>query len=224
VRIERLLDESLIIAPPERAPRPQQGRHRESQLSHRCRLAQTSVPPAERRRIAIHEAGHALVAAVSGRDVRIASILRRGASLGLVAHSDAEERHLKTPTELGDLIAVAMAGRAAEIQEFGEASSGIASDLAAATTLAAQMVGALGVADSLLSLEAAHMPIAGNLVAKVMNDEPSRRKAEAIVNTAADRRPAWCSSTVTTSSRWPTPSATRTSSPATRSATSSTAP
>jgi ATP-dependent Zn protease len=104
-----------------------------------------------------------------------------------VAHGDAEERHLKTASELSDLIAVAMAGRAAEIQEYGEASSGIASDLAAATTLASQMVGQLGAADTLLSLDAAHMPIAGNLVAKVLNDEPSRAKAEGIVSAAADR-------------------------------------
>ena len=105
----------------------------------------------------------------------------------MVAHGDAEERHLKTPTELTELIAVAMAGRAAEIQEYGEASSGIAADLVNATTLAAQLVGMLGAGNSLLSLEAAQMPIAGNLVAKVLNDEPSRAKADAIVNAAADR-------------------------------------
>ena len=103
--------------------------------------------PDERRRIAIHEAGHALVASLVGREVRLASILRRGSALGLVSHGDAEERYLRTPSEGGELIAVAMAGRAAEIQEFGEASSGIASDLAAATTMAAQLVGQLGAAD-----------------------------------------------------------------------------
>ena len=81
---------------------------------------------------------------------------------------------------------MALAGRAAEIQEFGEASSGIASDLAYATTLASQLVGQLGAVDTLISLEAASMP-GGNLVAKVLADESSRTKVENILGSAADR-------------------------------------
>ena len=71
------------------------------------------------------------------------------------------------------------------MQEFDEASSGIASDLAAATTIASQMVGQLGAGDSLISLEAASMP--GNLVTKVLTDEASRRKVDSILDGAADR-------------------------------------
>ncbi|MEZ5251313.1 MAG: hypothetical protein R2713_19470 [Ilumatobacteraceae bacterium] len=78
-------------------------------------------------------------------------------------------------------------GRAAEIQEFGEASSGIASDLAAATTIASQMVGQLGASDTLISLEAAASAMGGNLVAKVLADGQSRAKVEAILESAADR-------------------------------------
>ncbi len=188
VRIERLMDEALIIA-------VRDGRRAftyddviQAQLITEVGLAhEVGYHPDERRRVATHEAGHALLATLLGREVRVASILRRGASLGLVAHDDAEERHLKTPSELKDLIVIAMAGRAAEIQEFGEASSGIASDLAAATTMAAQLVGLLGAADSLLSLEAAIMPGAGNLVAKVLSHDPSREQADAMVKAAADR-------------------------------------
>ena len=143
--------------------------------------------PDEKRRVAIHESGHALLAALTGRDVKLASILRRAGSLGLVAHGDVEERYLKTPTEALDLMAVALAGRAAEIQEFGEASSGIASDLALATIIAAQLVGMLGASDSLLSLEAAQVPGAGNLVAKVFGDDKARAKADELMNSAADR-------------------------------------
>jgi ATP-dependent Zn protease len=135
----------------------------------------------------VHEAGHALVASLVGRDIRIASVLRRGSALGLVSHGDPEERHLRTPTEGYELIAVALAGRAAEVQEFGEASSGIASDLAYATTLASQLVGQLGAVDTLISLEAAAMPGTGNLVAKVLADEASRQKVENILESAADR-------------------------------------
>lgn len=188
VRIERLLDEALIVALRNGRTALTSADLVSAQLVTEIGLShEVGYHPDERRRVAVHEAGHALVAVLVGREVRLASILRRGASLGLVAHDDAEERQLKTPSELNDLITIAMAGRAAEIQEFGEASTGIASDLASATTMAAQMVGLLGAADSLLSLEAAHMPVAGNLVAKVLAHDPSRERADQLVNAAADR-------------------------------------
>jgi ATP-dependent Zn protease len=188
VRIEKLLDEALVVAL----------RNGRQQMNHMDVVSAQLVTeigvshdvgyhPEERRRVAVHEAGHALVAALTGRDVKLASILRRAGSLGLVAHGEAEERFLKTPTEATDLMAVALAGRAAEIQEFGEASSGIASDLAVATTIAAQLVGVLGAGGSLLSLEAAQLAGAGNLVAKVLHDEKARARADEFMNSAADR-------------------------------------
>ena len=188
VRIERLLDEALVIA-------LRKGRRSfnnedliEAQMVTEVGLAQdVGYQPEERRRIAVHEAGHAVAAVLVGRDVRVASILRRSSSLGLVAHDDGEERHLRTPSELHDLIVVALAGRAAEIQEYGEASTGIASDLAAATTIAAQLIGMVGAGGSLISLEAADMQLAGNLAAKVLADENSRQRADEILNKAADK-------------------------------------
>lgn len=188
VRIEKLFDEALIIA-------LRSGRKAlnvedlvEAQLITEVGLAQdVGYQPEERRRIAIHEAGHAVTAVLVGRDVRVASILRRSSSLGLVAHDDGEERHLRTPSELHDLIVVALAGRAAELQEYGEASTGIASDLAAATTIAAQLIGMVGAGDSLLSLEAADMQLAGNLTAKVLADQRSREQADEIMHKSADK-------------------------------------
>ncbi len=188
VRIEKLLDEALVVAL--RAGRGEMNRNDvvDAQMVTEVGVSHdVGYHPEERRRVAIHEAGHALVAALNGRDVKLASILRRSGSLGLVAHGDIDERYLKTPTEATDLMAVALAGRAAEIQEFGEASSGIASDLAAATAIAAQLVGMLGAGGSLLSLEAAHVPGAGNLVAKVFHDDIARAKADEYMNRAADR-------------------------------------
>ena len=143
--------------------------------------------PDERRRIAIHEAGHALTAVLTRRDVKMASILRRSAALGLVAHGDVEERFLKTPSDARDLICVALAGRAAELQEYGEASSGISSDLAVATNIASQLIGQLGNGPGLLSLDAAAIPMAANLVAKVLSDDTSRDAAEALLAEGADR-------------------------------------
>jgi cell division protease FtsH len=188
VRIEKLLDEALIIAL--RGGRKSLGLEDlvKAQLITEVGLAQdVGYHPDEKRRIAVHEAGHAVIAVLVGRDVRVASILRRSSSLGLVAHDDSEERHLRTPSELRDLIVVALGGRAAEIQEYGEASTGIASDLAAATDIAAQLIGLVGAGDSLLSLEVAQMHMAGNIVAKVLSDEHSRAQADEILFKAADR-------------------------------------
>lgn len=188
VKIERLLDEGLIVALRHGRAVMTLSDIVEAQLTTEVGLSHpVGYHSDERRRVAVHEAGHALVASLVGRDIHIASILRRGGALGLVVHSDAEERYLKTPSEGVDLIAVALAGRAAEMQEFGEASSGIASDLAMATTLASQLVGQLGAGDSLISLEAANMGGAANLVAKVLADEPSRAKVDSILSTTADR-------------------------------------
>ncbi len=188
VRIERLLDEALIVClRSNRSAMTFQDVINAQMVTEVGLSHDVGYNPDEKRRVAIHESGHALLAALTGRDVKLASILRRAGSLGLVAHGDVEERYLKTPTEALDLMAVALAGRAAEIQEFGEASSGIASDLALATTIAAQLVGMLGVSDSLLSLEAAQVPGAGNLVAKVFGDDKARAKADELMNSAADR-------------------------------------
>ena len=188
VRIEKLLDESLIVALREGRTAMSLSDVLSAQLITEVGVAHDmGYHPDERRRIAVHEAGHALTAVLTRRDVKVASILRRSAALGLVAHGDAEERYLKTPSEARDLICVAMAGRAAERLEYGEASSGISSDLAVATTIASQLVGQLGNGPGLLSLEAAASHAAGNLVAKVMADEPSRAAAEEYMAEGAER-------------------------------------
>ncbi|MEZ5256874.1 MAG: AAA family ATPase [Ilumatobacteraceae bacterium] len=183
VMIERLLDEALVCAL--RSSRREMVRADvlDAKLITELGLAQkVGYEPLERRRIAVHEAGHALLAELLGRRVEVASILRRSASLGLVAHGELGERHLRTPTEARALIQIAFGGLAAEELEFGEASSGIASDLQAATTIAAQLVGTLGGAGSRFSLEAAGMPTATNIVAKVASDQRSRDAAESILS------------------------------------------
>ncbi|CAB4889722.1 unannotated protein [freshwater metagenome] len=188
VRIERLLDEALIISLRNGRRAMTLSDITEARLITEVGLShEVGYHPDERRKVAVHEAGHALTAALAGRDIHIASILRRGGALGLVSHGDADERHLRTPTDANALITIALAGRAAEMQEYGEASSGISSDLAFATTVAAQLIGQLGAGKSLISIEAAYMPAAGNLVAKVLADEPSRKQVDGILDAAADR-------------------------------------
>jgi cell division protease FtsH len=185
--IERLLDEALVCALRQERLEMTWSDVLEAKLVTELGLsAAVAYAPDERRRIATHEAGHALVAELVGRRVTIASILQRSEALGLVAHTDQEERNVHTPTEARAILRIMLAGRAAEELEFGEASSGVAADLEAATTLAARVVGALGAGGSLVSFEAASMPVAGNLVAKVLADARARDALEAMLERASD--------------------------------------
>lgn len=187
-RIERLLDEALIVALRDGETAMTYRHVIDAQLVTEVGVAHdVGYHPEEKRRVALHEAGHALMAALVGRDVKLASVLRRSGSLGMVAHGDVDERFLRTPSETRDLMAIAMAGRAAEIQELGEASGGVAADLATATELAAELVGVIGAGNSLLSLHAVQVEGADNMVAKVMRDAPARAAADEMLHAAADR-------------------------------------
>jgi len=105
----------------------------------------------ERRLVAAHEAGHALVAALSPRadPVEKVSILPAGQALGVTHQLPVDERHLYTKSWFDDFLAVRLAGRAAEQLLFGEGSSGAADDLAQATTVATKMVTEFGLAPEL---------------------------------------------------------------------------
>jgi len=101
-----------------------------------------SVSDKERRIVAYHEAGHALVAelAPTADPVRKVSIIPRGlAALGYMQQT-AEDRHLLQEDELMDRLAVLLGGRAAEDITFGKLSTGASNDLERATELARRMV------------------------------------------------------------------------------------
>ena len=87
-------------------------------------------------------------------------------------------------SELLSLIRISFGGMVAEEISFGESGTGPSADLADATRMAAQMVGALGMGGSLLSLEAAHGQPGQDLVAKVLDDDRSRAAAEKILDDA----------------------------------------
>ena len=98
--------------------------------------------PEEKHAVAVHEAGHALVAMLSEHADPVAkvTILPRGSALGVTEQLPAFERHLYPESYLTDSLAVRLGGRAAEILVLGEASTGASNDLAGATDLATRMV------------------------------------------------------------------------------------
>jgi cell division protease FtsH len=102
------------------------------------------MSPEEKERVAVHEAGHALVAlSVKHADPlhRVSIIPRSIGALGYTLQLPTQERYLMTQQELEDQIAVLLGGRAAEeIQYGGVVSTGAADDLERASALVRQMV------------------------------------------------------------------------------------
>ncbi len=109
----------------------------------------------EKRRVAFHEAGHALVAmSVDKADPvhRVTIIPRSIGALGATLQLPTEDRYLLLKSELEDRIAVMLGGRAAERLVYGEVSSGASNDLERATETARQMVTKFGMSEALGAL------------------------------------------------------------------------
>ena len=110
------------------------------------------MSPHERERVAVHEAGHAVVASVlPGVDpVHKISIVQRGyEALGHTLQVPSEDRYLRTRQELGDQLTVWLGGRAAEAIVFQDVSTGGHHDLQRATEVARAMVAQFGMSDAL---------------------------------------------------------------------------
>ncbi len=109
------------------------------------------LAPEELATVAIHEAGHALVATLSSgaNPVSRVTVLGAGQALGLTETLPADDRRLYGERYLADTLAVRLGGRAAERLICGEASTGAADDLASATALATQMVRELGLSEAI---------------------------------------------------------------------------
>jgi len=106
----------------------------------------------EKRRVAYHEAGHALVAEIvpTGQPVHKISIIPRGVSaLGFTLQLPVEEKFLSTEDELKDQIAILLGGRIAEETILGSISTGAQNDLEKATEIARNMVCSLGMSKKL---------------------------------------------------------------------------
>jgi ATP-dependent Zn protease len=181
-----LLDEALVWALRRGAQTMSWADIQQAKMTEEIGLAQpVEYTEAERRTIATHESGHATVAWLVGksRKLEVLSIIKRSAALGLLAHSDMEERFTQTESEMRALIQIALGGLVAEQVFFGERSSGVAGDLKQATNLAAQMVGAMGMGGTLVSYEAVEAGH-GNLAAKVLSSDEGREDVAGVLEAA----------------------------------------
>ena len=107
--------------------------------------------PEEKHAVAVHESGHALVAALSEHADPVAkvTILPAGQTLGVTEQLPLVERHMYSEDYLLDSLAVRLGGRAAELVVIGQGSTGAANDLAGATDLATKMVREFGLSNRL---------------------------------------------------------------------------
>jgi cell division protease FtsH len=183
--LERLFDEGLLFALRAGRQRLSVDDLRRARLDVEIGLAEpTEYTPEERVTIATHEAGHATVAHLvgKGRKLDLLSIVKRRDALGLLAHSEVEERFTKRRSEALALIQIALGGMVAEEMMFGESGTGPAGDLAAATGIAVEMVGSMGQGGSLISFRALDDgPLGGNLAAKVLADDAAREAVDRLL-------------------------------------------
>jgi cell division protease FtsH len=110
------------------------------------------MSPRERRIVAFHESGHAIVASVLPNldPVHKISIIQRGfGALGYTMQLPLEDRYLMSKTDLESQLAVLLGGRTAESIIFGEVSTGAQNDLLRATDIARAMVTEFGMSDAI---------------------------------------------------------------------------
>lgn len=186
VMLEHLFDEALLVALTNARSSMSFSDVMEAKFTEEIGTRQAvTYTDTDRDAVATHEAGHATVAYFlgKGRRLEVLSIIKRRGSLGLLAHSDEEERLTRTKSEIEAGIAIALGGLVAEELCLGESGTGPGADLAHATALAAQMVGSFGMAGSLVSFDAVSDGPFGrsNLVGKVLGNPEARQKVEDIL-------------------------------------------
>ncbi|MCW2549358.1 MAG: ATP-dependent metalloprotease FtsH, partial [Mycobacterium sp.] len=114
-----------------------------------------AMSDSEKKIIAYHEGGHALVAhALPNTDpVHKVTILPRGRALGYTMQLPEEDKYLQTRSEMLDQLAVLLGGRTAEELVFHEPTTGASNDIEKATAISRSMVTQYGMSDSLGALK-----------------------------------------------------------------------
>ena len=112
---------------------------------------EVKLDPEEKKRVAIHEAGHAIVAHFNehSQPLERVTIIPRGMALGVTMQRPLNDRYIKTKPELEAELRVLMGGYAAELLFTGVTSSGAANDLKRASETAIQMVAQYGMSEKL---------------------------------------------------------------------------
>jgi cell division protease FtsH len=187
VMIEHLFDEALVNALRRGEGAMNRADVESARLTEEIGMGQpVAYTPHETRLIATHESGHATMAHLVAphRRLEVLSIIKRRDALGMLAHGDSEDVFTRSRSEMLALIQIAMGGQVAEELFFGDISTGPGGDLSYATTVAAQMVGAVGMGGSLVSLAAVQQGALAdsNLVGRVLSDPAGRAAVEAILS------------------------------------------
>ncbi len=151
--LANLLNEAALLAARERSEqisRADLGRAVERVIGGPERLSRI-MSDAERRTVAVHECGHALVGHLlpHSDEVHKISIVARGAALGYTIMLPTEDRRLHSRSELSDLLAMTLGGRAAEEVVVGEITTGATDDIDRATRIARSMVTEFGMSEKL---------------------------------------------------------------------------
>jgi cell division protease FtsH len=112
---------------------------------------EAKLDPKEKRRVAVHEGGHAVVARFSpdAEPLHRVTIIPRGMALGATQQTPGADRHLMAQAELESRLRVLMGGYSAERLVLGSISTGAENDLKEATHLASQMVAHYGMSERL---------------------------------------------------------------------------
>jgi ATP-dependent Zn protease len=186
VMIEHLFDEALVnaVRRGERAMTWKDIEH--ARLVESVGMGQpVDYTDHELRLIATHEAGHATLAWLTApqRRLEVLTIIKRRDALGMLAHGDRDDVFTRSRSELQALIQIAMGGQCAEEIFFGDVSTGPGGDLLYATNCAAEMVGAHGMNDSLVSYMAVQNSAFSdtNIVGRVLADDRGRDAVEALL-------------------------------------------
>lgn len=186
VMIEALLDEALVFALRRGAAAMGWSDLEHARLQNEIGLGQpVAYTDHERHLIATHEAGHAVTAwlVAPQRRLEVLSIVKRREALGLLAHGDRDDVYTRSRGEILALIRIAFGGQVSEELFFGDVSTGPASDLHYATTLAAEMVGSAGMTGSLISYRAVESGALSqtNIVGRVLADREGRDAIEGLL-------------------------------------------
>ncbi len=150
--LENVINEAALLAARKNKRLVEQGDLEEAVDKIMMGVAkEVALTPEEKKRVAYHEAGHALLSNLLPKadPVHKVSIIPRGMALGVTVSTPKEDKKLMTREYIEDMITVMMGGRAAEKIIFGNLSTGAANDLERVTEIARKMITEWGMSDKI---------------------------------------------------------------------------